>query len=297
MTIALWNSRRSHGLASQAKGWWRKGKLSLLRQGNHSSGARDGGSLKRLSKPHQCLEHSTWTVFWGFQISWRMSLISAWVLNHQTLRWLLMLLYDVTAPLYIDSCPMDPGAMAMVSNDLCDRRFRRTWKWSSRHLAPESLVVFWFSGISFLFFFPLLSAVVQSKVWGHDFGGGIQTGRNSGKRSLVAPEDHRNHRNPQRWPKEFQRVLEATALCMASFTRDSELRYYCLLLVMLLFVTMFALNAEMCMLRFAEYRHNRGAEFFDEQSQFQGCLPVVFGICFGLLAFGFSVLCFPVLSF
>lgn len=149
----------------------------------------------------------------------------------------------------------------------------------------------------FCFFFPLLSAVVQSKVWGHDFGGGIQTGRNSGKRSLVAPEDHRDHRNPQRWPKEFQRVLEATALCMASFTRDSELRYYCLLLVMLLFVTMFALNAEMCMLRFAEYRHNRGAEFFDEQSQFQGCLPVVFGICFGLLAFGFSVLCFPVLSF
>ena len=68
MTIALWNSRRSHGLASQAKGWWRKGKLSLLRQGNHSSGARDGGSLKRLSKPHQCLEHSTWTVFWGFQM-------------------------------------------------------------------------------------------------------------------------------------------------------------------------------------------------------------------------------------
>lgn len=84
---------------------------------------------------------------------------------------------------------------------------------------------------------------------------------------------------------------------MASFTRDSELLYYCLLLVMLLFVTMFALNAEMCMLRFAEYRHNRGAEFFDEQSQFQGCLPVVFGVCFGLLAFGFSVLCFPVLSF
>lgn len=139
---------------------------------------------------------------------------------------------------------MDPGAMAMVSKDLCDRRFRRTWKWSSRHLAPESLVVLWFSGISFSVFFVSIakrSCAVQSlRPW---FWRRNSDGEKLWKAKLgCTGRPSKSSKSSKQWPKEFQRVLEATALCMASFTRDSELRHYCLLLVMLLFVTMFALQ-------------------------------------------------------